>query len=519
MNVSRVTVALLFVLCAAPLVRFVHGADGSDTVTVGSKSFTESVILGEMLAHLARQAGIEVSHQRQLGGTRVLWNALLSGEIDAYPEYTGTLTQETLAKEHLVTEAQLRQALASRGLRMTRPLGFDNTYAIGMREALADRLKLRTISDLRDHPELVLGFGNEFMDRADGWPGLQQRYHLPQRNVTGLDHDLAYRAMESGKLDVTDLYVTDAEIAYYNLRALEDDLNYFPAYEAVILYRSDLEQRAPEVVALFKRLAGRIDAPAMRELNARVKLQGEAESAVAASFLEENLTLDIELQARTAWQRFWRHTREHLLLVGISLAAAILVAVPLGIVAARLQRIGQIVLGIAGVVQTIPSLALFVFLIPLLGIGGPPAVTALFLYSLLPIIRNTHAGIRDIAPAITESALALGLPSYARLRIVELPLATRAILAGIKTSAVINVGTATLAALIGAGGYGQPILTGIRLDDIGLILQGAIPAAVLALLVQGVFELIERKLLPRGLCLPRNGRKRAARCNRLRHER
>jgi osmoprotectant transport system permease protein len=499
MNVSRFTVALLLVLWAAPLVCFANGTEGSVTITVGSKSFTESVILGDMLAHLARQAGIEVSHQRQLGGTHVLWNALLSGEIDAYPEYTGTLMQETLARDNLLTEAQLTQALATRGLRMTRPLGFNNSYAIGMQEALADQLKLRTISDLHHHPELVLGFGNEFMDRADGWPGLQQRYQLPHRNVRGLDHDLAYRGIESGKLHVTDLYVTDAEIDYYNLRALEDDLNYFPVYEAVILYRADLEQRAPAVAALFKRLAGRIDAPVMRELNARVKLQGDAESAVAASFLEENLKLDIELQTPTAWQRFWRHTREHLLLVGISLGAAILVAIPLGILAARRQGIGQIVLAIAGIVQTIPSLALFVFLIPLLGIGGPPAVVALFLYSLLPIIRNTHAGLRDIAPAIAESAMALGLPSHARLRIVELPLATRAILAGIKTSAVINVGTATLAALIGAGGYGQPILTGIRLDDIGLILQGAIPAAVLALLVQGAFELIERKLLPRDL--------------------
>jgi len=495
MSINRFTRVLLAFL-ATTLAYQVLAAGEPVRITIGSKSFTESVILGDMLTHLAQRAGIEASHQRQLGGTRVVWNALLSGEIDAYPEYTGTLMQETLVKENLQTEAQLEQTLAAHGLRMTRPLGFNNTYAIGMKEALAERLKLRRISDLRDHPELVFGFGNEFMDRADGWPGLQQRYQLPQLNVRGLDHDLAYRGIESGMLQVTDLYVTDAEITYYKLRTLEDDLDYFPAYDAVILYRADLEQRAPEAVTLFKRLAGRIDAQAMRELNARVKLNGEAEAVVAASFLEENLALDIDLQVKTAWQRFWQHTQEHLVLVAISLSAAILVAIPLGIVAARYARIGPVVLGVAGIIQTIPSLALFVFLIPLLGIGGPPAVVALFLYSLLPIIRNTHAGIRDISPAIVESAQALGLPSRARLRIVELPLATGAILAGIKTSAVINVGTATLAALIGAGGYGQPILTGIRLDDTGLILQGAVPAAVLALLVQGVFELVERRLSP-----------------------
>ncbi len=496
MSISRLAGMLLSAFLATALPHQVLADGESVRITIGSKSFTESVILGDMLSHLAQRAGTEASHQRQLGGTRILWNALLSGEIDAYPEYTGTLMKETLVKENLQTEAQLGQALAARGLRMTRPLGFNNSYAIGMKETLAERLGLRRISDLRDHPELVFGFGNEFMDRADGWPGLQQRYRLPQHDVRGLDHDLAYRGIESGTLQVTDLYATDAEITYYHLRTLEDDLHYFPAYNAVILYRADLEQRAPEVVALFKRLAGRIDARAMRELNARVKLNGEAEAAVAARFLEENLALDIDPRVRTAWQRFWQHTREHLVLVGISLSAAILVAIPLGIVAARRARVGQIVLGVAGIIQTIPSLALFVFLIPLLGIGGPPAVVALFLYSLLPIIRNTHAGIRGISPAIVESARALGLPSRARLRIVELPLAAGAILAGIKTSAVINVGTATLAALIGAGGYGQPILTGIRLDDTGLILQGAVPAAVLALLVQGVFELVERRLSP-----------------------
>ena len=133
--------------------------------------------------------------------------------------------------------------------------------------------------------------------------------------------------------------------------------------------------------------------------------------------------------------------------------------------------------------------------------AGLPQLSALFLYSLLPIVRNTYTGLRDIPPPVRESAEALGLPPGARLRLVELPMASREILAGIKTSAVINVGTATLGALIGAGGYGQPILTGIRLDDVGLILQGAIPAALLALLVQGVFDLAELVVVPKGLRL------------------
>lgn len=499
MKIGQLIRTMLLGLCATSYMLLALGSEASETVTIGSKNSTESVILGEMLSHLVQKSGKDAVHQRQLGGTRVLWNALLSGEIDAYPEYTGTLLQEILVAENLQTGVQLKQVLAARGLRMIGPLGFNNTYAIGMKDKLAEQLDLRKISDLRNHPKLILGFGNEFMDRTDGWPGLQQRYQLPHRNVRGLEHDLAYRGIESGTLHVTDLYATDAEITHYNLRALEDDLNYFPVYDAVVLYRANLVQRAPEVIVLFKQLAGSIDAPTMSEMNAQVKLHGNDEAKVAANFLEENLKLDIEVQVQNAWQRFWRHTGEHLVLVGISLSAAILLAIPLGILSARRPRVGQIVLGIAGIIQTIPSLALFVFMIPLLGIGGPPAVVALFLHSLLPIIRNTYAGLKDISPTIVESAQALGLSPHSRLRIVELPLATRTILAGIKTSAVINVGTATLGALIGAGGYGQPILTGIRLDDIGLILQGAVPAAALALLVQGLFELIERGLLPKGL--------------------
>jgi len=473
--------------------------DAVPAVRVGSKKFTESVVLGEMTRILAQAAGHPASHRRELGGTRVLWGALLANEIDVYPEYTGTLMQESLGREHLRTEADLRQALTRRGLRMTAPLGFNNTYAIGVTENTAERLGLRTISDLRAHPGLVFGFGNEFLDRADGWPGLKRRYRLPQTDVRGLDHDLAYRGIASGALDAIDLYSTDAEIDYYHLRALEDDLKFFPVYDAVLLYRADLQRRAPKAVAMFERLAGHIDAPTMARLNARVKLKHESDSRVAADFLARQLGIDATVQTSSGWQRFLRHTGEHLLLVAISLSAAIAVAIPLGIYAAYYPRVGQIVLGAAGIIQTVPSLALFVFMIPLLGIGGPPAVVALFLYSLLPIIRNTHAGLTDIPAPIRESAQALGLPRAARLRRIELPLSGRAILAGIKTSAVINVGTATLAALIGAGGYGQPILTGIRLDDHGLILQGAIPAALLSLVVLGVFELAEKLIVPRGL--------------------
>lgn len=473
-----------------------------EAITIGSKKFTESVILGEMVARFAESSGAVATQRRELGGTRVLWNALVSGEIDLYPEYTGTIREEILAGLSLPTEQDLRQALMQRGILMSQSLGFNNTYAIGMRQEVAEKLNIQTISDLRRHPELRFGFSNEFMDRKDGWPSLRDRYQLPQRDVRGLDHDLAYRGMEGGDIQVTDLYSTDAEIAYYGLRVLQDDLGHFPIYDAVLLYRSDLQARAPTIMETMLRLQGRISAADMIRMNASAKLDKVPESRVAADFVHTNFAVQSDVPVDSVPQRIARHTAEHLYLVTISLVCAVFVAVPLGVLAAKRPRLGHIILGVVGTIQTIPSLALLVFMIPLLGIGGPPAIVALFLYSLLPIVRNTYTGLHDIPPSIRESAEALGLPSLARLRLVELPMATRTILAGIKTSAVINVGTATLGALIGAGGYGQPILTGIRLDDTGLILQGAIPAAVLALLVQGLFELAERACVPRGLRLP-----------------
>jgi len=469
-------------------------AQAATEVTVGSKNFTEAVVLGEIAAGAGRQAGVEVDHQRQLGGTRILWRALEQGQIDAYAEYTGTLKQELLQRPD-ADPAQVRALLAEHGLAMTGSLGFENTYSFGMTRQRAAQLGIGTLSGLRARPQLKLGLSNEFLQRADGWPGLREAYGLPQR-PNGLDHDLAYRALQSGAIDVTDLYSTDAEIPYYDLQVLQDDRRYFPDYQAVFLYRLDLRQRAPAFVQALTGLEGRIDVQAMQRLNAQVKLEHREESQVAADFLG----LARPAQAGRA-QRVVQRTWEHLGLVGLSLGLALLVALPLGVLAARRPRLGQLVLTCTGLLQTLPSLAVFVFMIPLFGIGARPAIAALFLYSLLPIVRNTHAGLTGIPRELRETASALGLPPRTRLWRVELPLALRTILAGVKTAAVINVGTATLGALIGAGGYGQPILTGIRLDDVGMILEGAIPAAVLALAVQGLFEALERLLTPRGLRL------------------
>ncbi|GGC35384.1 amino acid ABC transporter permease [Novosphingobium marinum] len=469
---------------------------------VGSKKFTESVILGEIARIALEDAGIEASHRRELGGSRILWDALRTGEIDVYPDYTGTLRFEILSDLRLPDDAALHDALAARGLAMTAPLGFSNGYALAMRRDTAQRLAIGKISDLAAHPDLDIAVGNEFVARADGWRALSKAYGLGSLDVRGIDHDLAYRALAAGQIDLTDAYTTDAEIEAFDLVVLEDDRTFFPRYDAVYVYRSGLPDTA---VRALDSLSGSIDEARMRELNRMVRMEGMGETAAARLALgRDNAGADA---APGRWKRIWDRTLEHLALVAIALAGALLVAIPLGVFAARRRKVGGAVMSATGLLQTIPSLALFVILIPVLGIGAAPTIAALFLYSLLPIVRNTHAGLTGISPTLIDSADALGLSRAARLRRIELPLALPTIMAGIKTAAVIAVGLATLGAIIGAGGYGQPILTGIRLNDTGTILEGAIPAAAMALAFEMLFNLVQRRVTPRGLKQAEQGAK------------
>ena len=480
----------------AVAVSFFAGCSPTAPVVVGAKKFTESVILAELGARLAGEAGVP-SRRDDLGGTPALWLALTQGDIDAYPEYTGTITRQILKAD----PPDLAAALAELGIRISKPLGFRNNYALGMRKDTAVSKGIRSISDLRRHPDLQLGFIHEFLDRPDGWPGVKRHYGLPQANVQGMNHTLAYRSLVEGAIDVTEVYTTDGEIAQYDLFVLDDDLAFFPAYEAVWLYRADLKERHPKVVEQLLRLQGQISEQAMQKMNAEVQEKKADEGSVAGDFLSQKLGIKPAGDGPGMATRVLKATGQHLLLVVPSLLAAVLVGIPLGIVAARYVRLGRIVLVAIGVIQTIPSLALLLFMIPVMmwlvgqGTGAPPAVAALFLYSLLPVVRNTHTGLTGIPASTRESAEALGLPAWAVLWRVELPLASPTILAGVRTAAVINVGAATLGGFIGAGGYGEPILRGLDKFDIPLMLEGAIPAALMAIAAEALFGLFERRTM------------------------
>ena len=472
------------------------GKIDEDNLVVGSKKFTESVILGNIINLTLEKNNIASTHKDQLGGTSILWNSLLKGEIDVYPEYTGTIIHEILHGNEIANFDSLKTALNKFGIGITDPLGFNNTYALGVNRKIASENNLQRISEINKFPKLKIGFTNEFMDRKDGWPGLRERYNLIHTDVAGLDHDLAYSALSSNSIDIMDVYTTDAEIEYYNIKLLEDDLNYFPEYLAVVLYRLDISD---EAISLIKSLENNMSSNVMSKMNGEVKIKKRHESVVAAEFLNKFFQTNIKM-SQPKWQdRVFKRTIEHLELVSISLILAILFSIPLGIIAYKNKKFGQLIIASVNILQTIPSLALLVFMIPLLGIGTIPAIAALFLYSLLPIVRNTYLGLNDIPGNLRESAEVLGLSNNYILTKIELPLAASSILTGIKTSSVINIGTATLGALIGAGGYGQPILTGIRLDSTMLILEGAIPAALLAMVVQYGFEYLEKFVVPKGL--------------------
>ena len=480
-------------------------AAAGDVLHVGSKRFTESYILGEVITRAAQRAGgIRAAHKPGLGNTAILFAALKSGAIDVYPDYTGTIALELLGLPGVPGLDELNRQLAPHGLAAGVLLGFSNGYALAMDEAQAARRDIRRISDLQRFGDARLGLSPEFLNRRDGWPALRDAYRLHALPVRGLEHGLAYAALTQGQVDIIDIYTTDPQIARLGLRVLEDDQRYFPDYGAVLVYRADLPQRHPRAWAEIVKLQGNITAAAMLRMNAAVELERRSFAAVAEEWLQGRRAVAMAAAPRSLGSTLFgtdllRLTLEHLLLVCVSLLLSVLAGVPLGVLAQRVPRAGYWVLAAAGVLQTIPSLALLAFLIAALDrIGAVPAILALFLYALLPVIRNTEAALAGVGRGMRDAGRALGLTGRQLLRLIELPLALPGVLAGIKTAAVINVGTATIAAFIGAGGYGERIVAGLAVNDHTLLLAGAIPAAALAILIEWGFWLLERRLVRRG---------------------
>jgi osmoprotectant transport system permease protein len=476
-----------------------RAAHSAETIVVGSKIFTEGYVLGELAAQVieASSPPVPVTRKLGMGSTGILFQSLTSGAIDVYADYTGTLTEAIIKNPQLKSQEQIQAALLKLDLVMSNPLGFNNTYALAVREQFAQANGLRTLSDLvRLKSTLRAAFSYEFMDRADGYPGLATKYHLElnPKNVNRMEHSLTYQAIDQRAVDVIDVYSTDAKIRKFNLRVLRDDLGYFPVYQAVWVARKGFVDRYPAQWQALRRLEGTIDENAMLDMNAKADIEKQSFAQVAATFRGAQARVSDSLASRIV-----HRTVEHLWLVAISLVFSIVIGVPLGIAAVRFHATGQAILLLSAMIQTVPSLALLCFLIPLFGVGTKPALVALCLYSLLPVVLNTFTGIRSIDPRHLENARAFGLTRRQILFRIVLPLASPMLLAGVKTATIVSIGTATLAALVGAGGYGAPIVSGLSLNDVPTILTGAIPAALMAWLAHGLFDILGKFLIPAGL--------------------
>ncbi|MGI8402918.1 MAG: glycine betaine ABC transporter substrate-binding protein [Gemmatimonadaceae bacterium] len=494
---------------------------GNISIVVASKPFGESYLLCEMFAQVLESRGFSVVRRPGLGATEIAFGAIRTDAIDVYPEYTGTglvailhdsLPDSTAADSRAVFAHVARQSAQIYHVRWLPPLGFQNTYAIAVTRRTAAKYHLRTLSDLaRESPHLIAGFTADFIGRSDGLVGLTRVYGVRPREVRPLAPAVKYQAIASGAVDVIDGYSTDGLLARYDLVTLVDDRHFFPPYEASALVSRRLQERVPAATDALTLLSDRLDERTMRELNRRVEVDGEDVARVAR---DELATLGIvggshaapttSREARSGLLRYvWDRranlaalTARHLELVGLALLAAVIVALPLGLALERTRRIAEPTIGGLGVLQTIPSIALLAFMIPLLGVGFVPALVALWLYALYPIARGAYTGVRDADPDAVSAAEALGTTPAQRLIWVRLPLAAPVIMSGIRTAAVITVGAATLAAFIGAGGLGEPIVAGLALADTRMILSGAFPAAMLALAVDGVLGLVERLVAP-----------------------
>ena len=492
-------------------------------IVVASKPFGESYLLCELFAQVLESRGFRVERKPGLGATEIAFRALRSGAIDVYPEYTGTglvavlhdsLPGSLAADPHAVFSHVAREFESRYRLRWLPPLGFQNTYAIAVTRKTSQRYNLRTLTDLaRESPHLTAGFTADFIGRSDGLVGLSRVYGLHPREVRPLAPAVKYQALASGAVDVIDGYSTDGLLAKYDLITLVDDRHFFPPYEAAALINDALTRQQPGAIVALTLLSGKLDETTMRQLNRRVEVDGEDVKAVAADELaaigllsgrasttrEQDRGGNSRGFASYMWERrssLASMTARHLELVAIALFAAALIAIPLGLLLERGRAVAEPVIGGLGVLQTIPSIALLAFMIPLLGVGVVPALVALWLYALYPIARGTYSGVRDADPDAVAAAEALGTTPMQRLMWVRLPLAAPVIMAGVRTAAVITVGAATLAAFIGAGGLGEPIVAGLALADTRMILSGALPAALLALVVDGILALVERGVAP-----------------------
>ena len=490
---------------------------------IGSKIFTENILLAEMLSILLEEKyNFKVVKKFNMGGTKLVFDSLKNRQIDIYPEYTGTGYTMLLKKSGETNPKKTYRIVKSEFLKRFQmiwslPLGFENTYILAVREKDIRFQNIHSISQLKGHiGSFRLGMGHEFVERKDGFDNFSNRYqlHFPKNQVITMNPALMYSALDNKEVDMIMAYSTDGRIKAFKLKTLKDDKSFFPSYEAAYLTRKDVLKAWPEVQTAFSDLEYNISEKEIISLNNQVDQLDYDLSQTARHFLIKKKLLVEKIQKlqkvhlidyyMSKKKYFFKILVEHLVLIFVSLFFALCISIPIGIWATRNSKVEKIVFFLVNTLQTVPSIALLGLLIPFLGIGFMPAVFALFLYSLLPLIRNTFEGIKNVDRNYIEASAGIGLNAWQILIFVQIPLALPIMLAGVRVATVIVVGTATLAAYIGAGGLGDPIFRGIATLDSRLIFLGAIPACLLAVILDMSIAFVEKLIISKGLKMEKN---------------
>ena len=510
------------ILCFTFFISPVFG-ENSPPLVIGSKTFTENILLGELLAVLLEEKYQQkVERKLNIGGTKLVFDALNSKQIDVYPDYTGTgytmilkLSGETRAEK--IYQIVKQNFLKKFQIHWSPPLGFNNTYTLALQKDDARFKSVNQISELKGKEQnLSLAVGHEFMEREDGYDSFTRMYQLnfPKNKIHTMNPALMYSALKNKKADLIMAYSTNGKIKSYNLKTLEDDKNFFPPYHAAYLTRLGVLKQFPSLKKAFQELKGNINEKEMTNLNYQMEQRKDKPALLAKNFLIKKNILNkkiVQFKKQnligyyfSKRDYFFKIFIEHLVLTFSALFLSLFLSIPIGILSARKKSLEKIVFPIVNTFQTIPGLALLGLLIPFLGIGYAPAILTLFIYSLLPLIRNTYEGIKGVDRDCIEVSIGMGLTPWQVLKKVEIPMALPVIIAGVRTSTVIVVGTATLAALVGAGGLGDPIFRGIATVNSKLIFLGAVPAALLAIVLDKALSLTEKILVSKGLRLRQN---------------
>lgn len=497
--------------------------ENNKQLIIGSKIFTENILLAEMLSLLLEEKyNFKIVRKFNMGGTKLVFDSLKNEHIDIYPEYTGTGYTMLLKRSGETNPKKTYRIVKSEFLKKFQmvwslPLGFENTYTLAVREKDLRFQKIHSISQLKGHISLFrLGVGHEFVERKDGFDNFSKKYrlHFLKNQIVTMNPALMYSALHNKKVDMIMAYSTDGRIKAFKLKTLKDDKSFFPSYEAAYLTRQNILEAWPEVQVAFLDLENNINEKEIISLNNQVDQLDYGLSQTARNFLIKKNLLSGKVQKLqkadlmdyyiSKKKYFFKILMEHLVLIFASLLLALCFSVPIGIWAIRNSKVEKVVFFLVNILQTIPSIALLGILIPFLGIGFTPAVSALFFYSLLPLIRNTFEGIKNVDRSYIEASAGMGLNAWQILIFVQIPLALPVILAGVRIATVIVVGTATLAAFIGAGGLGDPIFRGIATLDSRLIFLGAVPACLLAVILDASIAFIEKIVISKGLKLEKN---------------